>query len=373
MCGEAITAENDSKEHIIPNAIGGLKKVKGFLCHICNTDTGDEWDVELAKQLNPLSLFFSINRDRGTVPSQQFPTESGRSFVLNADGSLGLPKPKYEKTTHENGVRISINARNMDEARKMLKGVARKYPQADIDDLLKNAKSKSEYCDEYMQFNLSLGGLDAGRSLVKSTLTLIHSAGKNPFACEKALDFLKSENAEPCFGYFYDKDLVQNRPVGVPIHCVYVEADPETKLIKAYVEYFGVLRVVCCLSNQYDGETYSCGYSLNPVTGEVVKLQINFDLGESEIRQAYGYEKYDPSVAKNAIDSVIGPALKTASEKEQNRVLENAVKFAFENCGAKYGEAISEEQHKKLVGLLLERLQPWLVSQIVRGGFHGGA
>ena len=58
LCDIIITNENDTKEHIVPNAIGGRKKIKGFICRACNSTSGDSWDKELAKQLNPLSLFF---------------------------------------------------------------------------------------------------------------------------------------------------------------------------------------------------------------------------------------------------------------------------------------------------------------------------
>ena len=44
LCKVPLTSENDSKEHIIPQSIGGRKKVKGFICQDCNSTTGQEWD-----------------------------------------------------------------------------------------------------------------------------------------------------------------------------------------------------------------------------------------------------------------------------------------------------------------------------------------
>ena len=72
LCDMEITEKNDTKEHLIPNAIGGRKKIKGFICNSCNKASGDNWDSELAKQLNPFSLFFGITRERGEAPSQLF-------------------------------------------------------------------------------------------------------------------------------------------------------------------------------------------------------------------------------------------------------------------------------------------------------------
>ena len=50
LCEIAITAESDSDEHLIPNALGGRRKVSGFLCRDCNSRTGETWDAALAEQ-----------------------------------------------------------------------------------------------------------------------------------------------------------------------------------------------------------------------------------------------------------------------------------------------------------------------------------
>ena len=71
----------------------------------------------------------------------------------------------------------------MSEAKQMLKGVQRKYPQANLDDLLSNAQEKSSYCPDMLKFNLSFGGQNPGRSIVKSALALAVEAGINTKSC----------------------------------------------------------------------------------------------------------------------------------------------------------------------------------------------
>jgi len=200
LCETPITDANDTKEHVIPNSIGGRKKVTGFICISCNTKSGDDWDSELAKQLNPLSLFFGISRERGEAPSQLFETTGGDRLRLNAEGSMDIEKPDYKEIPVETGVQINIKARSMEEAKKMLAGVKRKYPQVDIEDLLENAQVKSSYSPDMLKFNLCFGGQSAGRSLVKSALAVAFSSGINPKTCEQALSYLKvtSKNL-PCY------------------------------------------------------------------------------------------------------------------------------------------------------------------------------
>ena len=63
-CGSRITEDTSTKEHVVPNAIGGRKRVTGFICNSCNNKTGAVWDAELARQLNPLGLLLGIRRQR---------------------------------------------------------------------------------------------------------------------------------------------------------------------------------------------------------------------------------------------------------------------------------------------------------------------
>ena len=110
-----------------------------------------------------------------------------------------------------------------------------------------------------------------------------------------------------------EKDLVSVRPAGVPIHCIHVNGDPESKLIRGYVEYFGVMRVVMCLSSSYSGNVFSTTYAIDPTTGEELNLSVDLDLDLTDIRKAYNNEKLDEKVIQKAIDAVIGPTLKKAA------------------------------------------------------------
>ena len=90
LCKSEINANNGSAEHLILNAIGGRKKVEGFICQDCNSRSGSEWDNRLAQQLEPLCLLLGISRQRGKVPSQTFPTLGGKRIRVSPDSSMSL-------------------------------------------------------------------------------------------------------------------------------------------------------------------------------------------------------------------------------------------------------------------------------------------
>jgi hypothetical protein len=364
LCNVLITAENDSKEHVIPNSIGGRKKITGFICDPCNNKSGDDWEKDLAKQLNPLSLFFRIKRERGDAPAEIFNTTGGEQYRLKSDGSMEATKPCYNEEIHEAGVKININARNMKEARTMLSGVKQKHPSVDLDELLENAKSESSYCPDMIQFNLSFGGQKAGRSIIKSALALAVEAGVVPEQCEHAREYLLDENGEACFGYYYEKDLVVNRPVGIPLHCVYVQGNSTTGLLLAYIEFFGVQRMVACLSSTYEGKDFKSLYAIDPVNGSELALDINLNLNIEDIHACYRYEKIPNGSIEEALSSVIPLHMQVQQEQERSRVLSGAVEKAFKGCGAKEGEILTPEHMKKVTETLMSEITPMMLHQL---------
>lgn len=372
LCDKEITEENDTKEHIIPNAIGGRIKVKGFICESCNNISGDIWESALAKQLNPLSLFFGIIRERGEVPSQLFETTGGYKLRLNLHGSMDIEKPIYSEAPRASGVGVKINiqARSMLEARRMLQGVKRKYPQTNLSEILNNIKPESSYCSDMLEFNLSFGGYEAGRSIVKSALALAVSSGIPAEICVEAKNYLRNEDGEACFGYFYEYDLVNNRPEGIPFHCVSIKACSETKQIIGYVEYFGVQRVVLCLSNSYEGKDISNTYAIDPVAGKELSLDVELNLSNEEIRDAYEYKKIPNGSVEDAFHKVIPTGMRISHEKEKDRVLNEAVKNAFEKCGAKEGEMLMPEHINNIASFVLEDLKPFILHQFSQPRKH---
>ncbi|MCK5543564.1 MAG: HNH endonuclease [Desulfobacterales bacterium] len=369
LCNVEISENNDSKEHIIPNAIGGKKKVKGFICDLCNIKSGDAWETELAKQLNSLCLLFNIKRDRGAVPSQKFRTTGGKHLILNKDGTFDQVTPGYKEVVNDTGVRIDISDRSYSKLKKRLRGVKRKYPQAPVDEALNDIENhaiiKNKYTHDLIEFNYSFGGDEAGRSIVKSALSLAFDSGINPKDCKDAMNYLLNSKAEACFGFFYERDLIKNRPEKNPFHCVYVKGDPVTQLLLGYVEYFGCQRVVLCLSRSYNDVEFNNQYSLNPITGENLTLDVDLNLTLSEIESAYNYEKLNLEVYKTAVIKIMAMGQAISFQMEKERVFADAVKYAFSECGVVEGEILTSEQQKAMAGLIWKKIEPFVLHNIV--------
>ncbi|MEN9862904.1 MAG: hypothetical protein RLZZ601_668 [Pseudomonadota bacterium] len=361
ICNTQISAGNNSKEHVITEAIGGRLRVSGFICKSCNNEAGRTWDAKLASQLLPLAHIFGVTRQRGVTPGLPISTTTGENLIMRPDGGFSPNKPSFSEEITPDGVQIKIVARDVNEAKSMLKGVQRKYPNTNTDQLLANAEFSSSYPTGMVHHQLDFGGEVSGRSIVKSVLALAHQAGIAANLCNDAIQYLRDHTAPACFGYYQATDLVANRPLETPLHCVAVNANPVTGLVLGYAEYFGIHRVVVCLGKGYCGEVVKSSYAIDPRTGKELYLSVNLDFNESEIDAIYRYEMIPNGAIEAAFHAVMPAALKKKDDFERERVIAEATEYAFKNCGAKYGEILTESQVKKLSSLLLEKLTPYIM------------
>jgi len=366
VCRDPITPENDSKEHAFPNSVGGWLKVENFIHETCNNGAGRTWDAALAKQMHALCLIFGIVRERGETPPMKIETTAGEKFTIQPDRSLRLTKPQYVKTETEKGTTVSFTARDEKEARDTLINLNKKYPKVDVEAELARAERVTSYPQGLIHHTFTFGGIEGGRSMVKTAAALARHLGVPTTACDLAATYLRDKKATPPFGYYFIGDLVENRPVGVPFHCVAVSGDPETGLLLGYVEYFGAVRIVTCLSESYAGPVVNGCYAVDPTTGTTLNLTVALPFNRADLEAIYNYERAPLEGHKAALEAVLGPAMARQQQEGQQRAIADAVKYGFANCGAKPGDMLTLEQTQRLSGLVTERLMPYLRQQMVR-------
>jgi hypothetical protein len=358
LCEIPFTPENDSREHVITNAIGGRKKIKGFICVACNNGKGAVWDAELARQLNPICLQLGITREHGDVPAQAFKTMGGDRYVREPDGKLRLAIPKLEKTQDGNGEQMKITAQNVSEVRRVINGLKRKHPHLDVDAIMARASQQSRYLKDLLNIELHFGGEVSGRSIVKSALAMAFAAGIPPTICEIACDYLRNPAANARWDYFYATDLISNRPPGTPVHCVAIQGR-NGKLV-GYVEFFGFRRMWVPLSDNYSGTPIQASYAIDPVSGKELNLDVaTLPLQVSEMPVS----EMQPLVIA-ALNKVWGPSVKAANDKEFDQVLRSAWERACEQMNLKADDPITTEQRKRFSVLLVKEMMPFIEHQL---------
>lgn len=368
LCPEYLTGKNKTKEHIIPNAIGGRKKTTGFICNACNNKLGEDWDADLAKQLNWFCLAVGISRERGESPRQIVQTVEGDRYWLLNDGSFTPEKSSYSEEDLGGTIKINMTAKTIEEAKQRLKGIARKYPKFDVEKVLSELEIKTDYLNSPLHVSLSLGGPDAGRSLVKTSFSFASECGVPHHQCEKALEYLLNREAEAIpFGFAYLSDLVEGRPTDRIFHCVSLHGDPKNKRLWSYIEYFGIFRIVVLLSDQYAGPFRNEIYTINPVDGERVAVKVNPQISEEEFSALMDGEGVDQEKHKAAADY----ALPIILGRGQSRTLERTVKEGFEHAakqlGISEGEIIPKERAAEFTAFMMEKISPYIERLVRRG------
>lgn len=363
ICGQNFQNVQDSNEHIIPNAIGGRKKIKQFICVDCNSKTGREWDAELAKQLEPMSLYLRIKRERGEIRSQIFSTSNGQTIRLKNDGTMEHSKPLIQEEYCEDTKRGTIHAslRSKKEAKQLIDGYKRKgYKIQNEEELLNSLETKQSYLNEFINFNISIAGNKAGRSIVKSLLAFAVDNDVSLDNCALAVKYLREKDTEPCFGYWNNRDFIKNREIGMPTHCLAIRGLKKQSLLVGYIEFFGTWKIVSCLSDSYNGEDFLSSYAINPINGKEVKIDINLDILYSEIRDAYDDKMVSTETLEDDMSNIISIAQESHAKQEQNRVFTNAVTKAFQSCVAEYGE----EHINKRKSIFWKEIEPYMIHLI---------
>ncbi|MXZ04544.1 MAG: HNH endonuclease [Rhodothermaceae bacterium] len=358
LCKTQLTGMNTSKEHIFPNAIGGRRTVRGFICTHCNNNTGSKWDAKLARQLRPLCTLLGIKRPRGSNQSFTVRGIDGTKLEYLPDGSMSLAKPIYRVKESNGRVEINVMARTREELKGMIPGIVRRHPKLSQDMLLQTATWSKEP-SPWFGSELEFGGVETGKSIIKTCLAMVYSCGLKIDQCEHAKSYL-FEGGEPCFGYFNTRDLVRNKPSQSYFHCVWIRGDSRRGHIVAYVEYFGFRKVVACLSSTYSGKEFSCGYAIDPVTGKELDIDVEIDFTPDEIRRVYAYEMVDHHNTLQDLEPMFEYILELDYQRAKHNAIDTAIKHALSELRLPSPNLLRVEDIPRFSSLFVESFAEWV-------------
>lgn len=368
LCSTIIFKDNDSEEHIIPNAIGGRRVISGFICQPCNSKAGDHGEAELAKQLNWWSLTIGIKRQRNKPPAMDVNMVGGGKVRLKPDGSIESADVKLEKTPLTDGrYHLKITAPNIKRAEDMIDGLKRKHPHADLDAIKENLEHIT-INNPVLEIGAPFGGEGVGYSAVKSACALAAYHGLDVDAYDLSAQFLRGDITEPVYNFLYHRDIVLNRPDNHLFHCVAVKSDLNKKLLLGYVEYFGFGRLVIILSERYTGEEISATYAIDPAEGKEIYLNVDLNLSDAEIQKIKcGRPDYEEFAS--ALSYALPIALKISHHRSLMLSIKQEAAMAYEKVidelGLHPGQEMTAELAREISTKAVNHMQPF-ISKLVR-------
>jgi len=361
FCGAPLEGKNKTSEHILPNSIGGRRKVDTFICRSCNNSFGEGCDAELAKQFNFLSMLLDIKRETGKVQREKLTAKDGKQYWVSPGGDVELVPTAPIRTPLPNGkIEISATVSSEEQLEQLIQGLERRHKgirqQIDESCIIR----KKEYLDSPLGKKLSIGGEELARSAAKSCLALL-SCTDVLFDNSSIREFISKQRSGDGIWMFCDWDVVQNRNIDDIFHCVHVESIPEKHQLVGYVEYFCIVRLVFKIAADCIGDIKKT-YAINPLTGEELNLELNIgDTFKGITSEKYTSAIYEAMMGR--CGRVVRYAHSVMEKNERDRVLKEAFDTAMSEVGIEDGELIKPEHIRPFADAYVRSMAPYLIHQ----------
>lgn len=276
LTGVEISADNDSKAHVIPSALGGRLKPTGILSKDANTRLGDLVDLPLTTAFQSLMTLINGSRDRGKNQGVRMTDGSGRSYLLNFDQPIRATRPEYGTTETEAGTEINISARDMSELRTLLGKVKKEYPSFDIEEGIKHARHVETWPDDYFHHQMQCGpGVVFPALFVAASVFAAHNGLAPHPALKSYVDgFNPAQPALPpdTFYFIPERQFIRARMEAG--HIIGLVACPTRKQVLVSIDIFNCTPVGIVLP--YGGSVpLQASYGIDVTTGMEVPIEID--------------------------------------------------------------------------------------------------
>lgn len=213
--------------------------------------------------------------------------------------------------------------------------------------------------DSALQHRLELGGSEAGRSVVKTAIAQCVRLGIATHRCEIGIHTLKTPTDDRGFALFYIRDLVIDRPQTDLFHLVSICGDSEKGTLLAYVEYFGAMRVMVNLSNEFEGRSFTDVYALNPQSREELKLSVNWDIPATELHAAFNGFRLDENNFNLACRNATAIASHIRKMRERHHVHHEELSAVLSQLGIPPGGMPEPKDRDQFNRMMEEKLGPF--------------
>jgi hypothetical protein len=271
ICKNEIKPENKSSEHILLNCIGGKLKSNNLVCIKCNSEFGSEIDRHLCGEMDVISNLLNIKRERGKPRTIIAKDSNGVEYFLKPGGKY-LRKVPVELIPKG----YEITANSTEQFIGILKGIKKKFPNIDCQEILKNVKDENYFID---QLNINFSFDDDHKTLraICKIAVNYYIFNNGSIRCiEHLIPYLEgTDEKESIWVYYPEKDEFyypeKNNEV---LHSIILNGNKEEKILWAYVELFSTFGFIVLLNDDYTGENLDKTYFFNVLSGKEVSKNL---------------------------------------------------------------------------------------------------
>lgn len=281
-CEQPITELNKSREHVIPDFLGGTLTSLSLLCRGCNSVLGQSIDSSLHSQLQPYADLLVQDRERTKTNT--------KVKLINAQGEelfVGKNLKPYSKLyiVHKTGKK-TIQVRN-EEFDKFMQ---RKVQEMGGD----NNVNKREFVepppeDKFHIHNsmspapgiVGFGGKDYYKAIAKIAINFALCNNFTPSQIADALSFLKTDHSiNNTVGFFnpsnyHPHDYHKNEVANI----LHLKGDSELKILYCYVELLSFQCLLVVLNQNYTDADFDATYSFDVLSQQTISKAIKIAIG----------------------------------------------------------------------------------------------
>lgn len=259
FCNTTLDENNRSKEHIIPQCMGGKLWSRDLICKDCNSKFGSEFDEMLIKRfcwmMYPLSLYNDQIKLKDWVGDH-----NGLKYIFTKNGIRTKdPRPIY----NENGDMKGMVYPREETFRKHLKRLKKKDSTIDIQKTIDNSEKRVKEIQGQFKFVIESVGEKDLRCCGKVCYEFLYFTNEdympsnNHFA-NFILYNVKADSYPICPWYADYEPFEKN--VEKIYNIIVVEGRSEEKMVVAYFEGYGCLKIFMIIDRDYNGESFCNGY-----------------------------------------------------------------------------------------------------------------
>lgn len=364
VCDTEVTSDNLTDEHIIINAAGGRLKSKELICHDCHhSEFWEKIDSALAKQLNALSNMLMVHRHRGKPqPIVGEKQSTGKKYLLEVGGKPLLNEPNVKKTVDGDKTNFSIIARSESELRKILKGIAKKNPQFDVEEAMKSAKWREEYFDEALHFQNEVGGKEIFRAVCKcATNFFIHKKGDSS-QIKHLIPYIKGEVDKEVVWMHYQEDIYNLTP-DESFHLIHLVGKPDDRTLYCYIDYFNTYKYLILLSEDYTGKEINESYCFDLINVKEKAKEISLDYDRETLLNFFKHKDAKPfEKVKKSFEHSIALGLKRQDDYQRGELLERAIQSSLGKHPE--GTKITQKMIDETVNEIMKNITPYLLGRM---------
>lgn len=345
LSGAELITGNDSRAHIIPSALGGKLKPKGLVSHEANGMLNTKFDLPLVRAYQPLMSLLGGARDRGeNQPIQMTDTTTGQTYEVVFGKPLGLSKPEYTEEQTPKGTRISIKARTMAEAKTLLGRIKKQFPDADLDNLLREASMQHAYPDGMLHATLQIGPRVTfpAAFVMASLFAAFNGLPTHSRLQEYATGFNLKSPTLPVDTFYWVQPQSWFTTGTELAHILVLRGNARRQQALFYVELFNALGIAVLLPYDHPQDSYFF-YGVDVINGNEITVNI-----DTQRLDALGWQSThevgDPALNK-IVEQQIGRIIGIAQSRARNRHLSQLI---GEVLGPADGSVITEEKINEL-------------------------